>query len=86
MLKDAAAIVIGDQRFCSSWPRHVTMSDVVPRAMMRIAGKERAQMLVESPTRQELQLALELLQSALFDQNTKRKGVGWYIERDPVQI
>jgi primosomal protein N' (replication factor Y) len=43
-------------------------------------------MLVESPTRQGLQLALELLQSVLLDQNTKRKGVGWYIERDPIQI
>ena len=86
MLKDAAAIAVGDKKIDGNWPKNVSLSDVVPRAMMRIAGKERAQMLVESSTRQGLQLALELMQSALFEQNTKRKGVGWYIERDPIQI
>jgi primosomal protein N' (replication factor Y) len=86
MLKEAASIATGGENLNTSWPSNVSMSDVVPRAMMRIAGKERAQMLVESPTRQGLQLALELLQSVLLDQNTKRKGVGWYIERDPIQI
>jgi primosomal protein N' (replication factor Y) len=86
MLKDAASMAIGDKKLGNSWPKDVSLSDVVPRAMMRVAGKERAQMLVESPTRQTLQLALELMQAALFEQNTKRKGVGWYIERDPIQI
>jgi primosomal protein N' (replication factor Y) len=68
------------------WPKNISISDVVPRAMVRVAGKERAQVLIESPSRQALQVALEIIQLALVNQNTKRKGVGWYIERDPIQI
>ena len=86
MLKDAAAIVKNQGKYGYSWPETVSMSDVVPKAMVRIAGKERAQVLIESPTRQDLQAALEIMQLVLIDQNTKRKGVGWYIERDPIQI
>jgi primosomal protein N' (replication factor Y) len=54
--------------------------------MARVAGKERVQMLLESEMRQGLQHALEILQGALMEQNSKRKGVGWHIERDPVQL
>lgn len=86
MLKDAAAVVKNQGKHGYSWPESVSMSDVVPKAMVRIAGKERAQVLIESPTRQDLQAALEIMQLVLIDQNTKRKGVGWYIERDPIQI
>ena len=86
MLKDAAAVVKNQGKHGYSWPESVSMSDVVPKAMVRIAGKERAQVLIESPTRQDLQAALEIIQLVLIDQNTKRKGVGWYIERDPIQI
>ena len=86
MLKDAAAVVKNQDKHGYSWPETVSMSDVVPKAMVRIAGKERAQVLIESPTRQDLQVALEIMQLVLIDQNTKRKGVGWYIERDPIQI
>ena len=70
----------------ASWPTHILMSDVVPRTMLRVAGKERAQVLLESSSRQSLQHALEIIQEKLFEQNTKRKGVGWYIERDPIQL
>jgi primosomal protein N' (replication factor Y) len=42
--------------------------------------------LLESASRQSLQQALEIIQEKLFEQNTKRKGVGWYIERDPIQL
>lgn len=82
MLKDASSAA----QLSESWPQNVMMSDVVPKTMVRLAGKERAQILMECVNRQSLQYALEIFQQALTEQNTKRKGVGWYIERDPVQI
>ena len=82
MLKDAAQLARSDK----IWPANVMLSDVIPRAMMRIAGKERAQMLVESESRQDLQKSIEILQHYLTEAHTKRKGVGWYIERDPINI
>jgi primosomal protein N' (replication factor Y) len=54
--------------------------------MVRVAGKERAQVLIESSNRQSLQHAIQVMQHYLAEQNTKRKGVGWYIERDPIMI
>ncbi|MFM1806980.1 MAG: primosomal protein [Pseudomonadota bacterium] len=82
MLKEASS----SAQLSESWPQNVMMSDVVPKTMVRLAGKERAQILMECVNRQSLQCALEIFQQALAEQNTKRKGVGWYIERDPVQI
>jgi primosomal protein N' (replication factor Y) len=57
------------------------LSDVIPRAMMRIAGKERAQMLVESEGRQDLQKSIEILQNYLTEAHTKRKGVSTFYLR-----
>lgn len=82
MLKDAGQLAKSDK----IWPAKVMISDVIPRAMVRIAGKERAQMLVESENRQDLQKSIEILQHYLTEAHTKRKGVGWYIERDPISI
>ncbi len=82
MLKDAGQLAKSDK----IWPAKVMLSDVIPRAMVRIAGKERAQMLVESENRQDLQKSIEILQHYLTEAHTKRKGVGWYIERDPISI
>ena len=82
MLKDASQLARSDK----IWPANVMLSDVIPRAMVRIAGKERAQILVESENRQDLQKSIEILQHYLTEAHTKRKGVGWYIERDPISI
>lgn len=82
MLKDASQLAKSDK----IWPANAMLSDVIPRAMVRIAGKERAQMLVESESRQDLQKSIEILQHYLTEAHTKRKGVGWYIERDPISI
>ena len=82
MLKDAVKFSRADE----NWPLTVSLSDVIPRAMVRVAGKERAQVLIESSNRQSLQHAIQVMQHYLTEQNTKRKGVGWYIERDPVMI
>ncbi|MFM8153993.1 MAG: primosomal protein N', partial [Polynucleobacter victoriensis] len=82
MLREAVNFSKVDQ----NWPQSVSLSDVIPRAMVRVAGKERAQVLIESGNRQSLQLAIQVMQHYLTEQNTKRKGVGWYIERDPILI
>lgn len=82
MLRDAAKFTKAD----TNLPHSVLLSDVIPRAMVRVAGKERAQVLIESSNRQSLQLAIQIMQHYLTEQNTKRKGVGWYIERDPIMI
>lgn len=82
MLKDASQLAKSDK----IWPANAMLSDVIPRAMVRLAGKERAQMLVESENRQDLQKSIEILQHYLTEAHTKRKGVGWYIERDPISI
>ena len=82
MLKEAVKFSRADE----SWPSIVSLSDVIPRAMVRVAGKERAQVLIESSNRQALQRAIQVMQHYLTEQNTKRKGVGWYIERDPIMI
>lgn len=82
MLRDAAKFTKADINL----PPNVLLSDVIPRAMVRVAGKERAQVLIESSNRQSLQLAIQIMQHYLTEQNTKRKGVGWYIERDPIMI
>ena len=82
MLREAVNFSKADQ----NWPQSISLSDVIPRAMVRVAGKERAQVLIESSSRQSLQLAIQVMQHYLTEQNTKRRGVGWYIERDPILI
>ena len=82
MLKEAAK----NASEVKNWPANIVLNDVVPKTMIRLAGQERAQMLIESTSRQALQVALEILQQMLTMQTTKRKGVGWYIERDPIQL
>lgn len=64
--------------------------DPVPRSMMRVAGVERAQLLIEAEDRKKLQMALEAIDSDLrsLSQGRISKGdrVRWLIERDPISI
>jgi primosomal protein N' (replication factor Y) len=64
--------------------------DPVPRSMMRVAGVERAQLLIESEDRKRLQMVLEVIDSDLrsLSQGRISKGdrVRWLIERDPLSI
>jgi primosomal protein N' (replication factor Y) len=82
MLREAAQYSRND----ANWPSAVLLSDVIPRAMVKVSGKERAQVLIESGNRQSLQIAIQIMQHYLTELNTKRKGVGWHIERDPIMI
>ncbi|QWE08684.1 replication restart helicase PriA [Polynucleobacter ibericus] len=64
--------------------------DPVPKAVMRVAGSERAQLLVESDDRKNLQEILEVMDRYLRDNSqgriSKEGRIRWLIERDPISI
>ena len=64
--------------------------DPVPKAVMRVAGTERAQLLIEADGRKQLQEALEALDTELRNHSqgriSKTSRVRWLIERDPIAI
>ena len=64
--------------------------DPVPKAVMRVAGSERAQLLVESDNRKNLQETLEAIDSYLRSHSqgriSKEGRIRWLIERDPISI
>ena len=64
--------------------------DPVPKAVMRVAGSERAQLLLESEDRKNLQEFLEATDRYLRDHSqgriSKEGRIRWLIERDPISI
>ena len=70
--------------------KNIKLYDPVPKAMMRVAGSERAQLLIESENRKWLQEALEEIDRELgnISQGRISKGtqIRWLIERDPILI
>jgi primosomal protein N' (replication factor Y) len=64
--------------------------DPVPKAVMRVAGTERAQLLIESDSRKQLQEVLEAVDRGLRENSqgriSKAARVRWLIERDPIAI
>jgi primosomal protein N' (replication factor Y) len=64
--------------------------DPVPKAVMRIAGTERAQLLIESDNRKLLQELLEAVDQDLRQGSqgriSKLERIRWLIERDPISI
>jgi len=62
----------------------VTVYDPVPANMMRKAGRERAQLLVQSRSRTELRAFLNAWQPQLA--NTKSTAARWSLDVDPVEF
>ncbi len=64
--------------------------DPVPKAVMRVAGTERAQLVIESDSRKQLQEVLEAIDTELRENSqgriSKETRVRWLIERDPINI
>jgi primosomal protein N' (replication factor Y) len=64
--------------------------DPVPRSMVRIAGIERAQLVLESNDRRQLQDILETIDHDLRERSqgriSKQERIRWLIERDPISI
>jgi primosomal protein N' (replication factor Y) len=70
--------------------RGLRVYDPVPKAVMRVAGAERAQLLIESDSRKQLQEVLEVVDRGLRENSqgriSKTARVRWLIERDPITI
>jgi primosomal protein N' (replication factor Y) len=62
---------------------HITVCDAVPMSMARLSDLERAQLLIESPSRPALQKFLKLWLAQVNVLKTKAK---WHVEIDPAQI
>lgn len=85
-LQDAAAALQADPAL-AHWAAHVTCYPAVPAAMQRLAGMERAQMLLESPRRAALQGLLAGWQAALHALRARHKAVlRWAIDVDPLSF
>ena len=65
-------------------PEGVRIYDPVPHVITRLAGRERAQVVMQSSSRPALQDHLASLSSALFE-NTER-GVRWHLDVDPIEF
>jgi len=70
--------------------RGLRVYDPVPKAVMRVAGIERAQLLIEAESRKQLQEVLEAVDQHLRKNSqgriSKNTRVRWLIERDPIAI
>lgn len=70
--------------------KELKVYDAVPKPVMRVAGSERAQLLVESVSRKALQDALEMIDQELRQDSqgriSKTSRIRWLIERDPIAI
>jgi len=68
----------------------VKIYDPVPKTIMRVAGSERAQLLIESNSRKHLQELLEAIDRLLRQDSqgriSKASRIRWLIERDPIAI
>jgi primosomal protein N' (replication factor Y) len=62
----------------------ITVYDPVPAGMMRLAGRERAQLLVQSSSRNRLQRFLAAWRMALTEK--KASAARWSIDVDPLEL
>jgi primosomal protein N' (replication factor Y) len=71
-------------------PKELKVYDPVPKPVMRVAGAERAQLLIESINRKTLQETLEKLDQDLRQNSqgrvSKTSRIRWLVERDPIAI
>ncbi|WP_370624459.1 primosomal protein N' [Polynucleobacter sp. Nonnen-W13] len=70
--------------------KELKIYDPVPKPVMRVAGAERAQLLIESSNRKVLQETLEIIDQELRQDSTgrisKASRIRWLVERDPIAI
>jgi len=70
--------------------KELKVYDPVPKPVMRVAGSERAQLLIESANRKALQEALEMFDQELRQDSagriSKTSRIRWLVERDPIAI
>jgi primosomal protein N' (replication factor Y) len=68
----------------------ITIYDPVAKSMVRLAGTERAQLVIEATQRNQLQVVLDQIDGLLRTQSqgriSKKDKIRWSIERDPALI
>ncbi|MCW5299555.1 primosomal protein N' [Herbaspirillum lusitanum] len=79
---DVALAFLQDAAACLEHPG-ITINDPIPMTMTRVANVERAQLLVECPSRPALQAFLRDWMEVLRQMKTRAK---WSLEVDPVDI
>jgi primosomal protein N' (replication factor Y) (superfamily II helicase) len=68
-------------------PQVVVVYPAVAMEMQRVANVERAQILIESRSRQAMQVLLQQWQNHLHELKKSHKGlIRWAIDVDPLQI
>jgi len=78
-----------DNTDLQTWLTQVSLYPAVPMSIQRVANVERAQMLLESPSRMALQKVLAALQPVLHSQRAApaHKGlIRWLVDVDPLAI
>jgi len=70
-------------RDCLAHP-NITINDPIPMTMTRVHNVDRAQLLIESPSRPQLQAFLKQWMDMLRSMKTSR--VKWSLEVDPLDI
>jgi primosomal protein N' (replication factor Y) len=85
----AASAAAGSMTHSEHLQQHITLYPAVPMSMQRVANVERAQMLIESPSRTALQHFLAAWQTVLQQTRQQPAGKGlirWAIDVDPLAI
>jgi len=85
----AAASAAATLPAAASLLQHITVYPAVPMSIQRVANVERAQMLIESPSRTALQRFLNAWQVVLHGTRQEPEGRGlirWAIDVDPLTI
>ena len=86
---NAASLASDQSAELAPWRAQVTLYPAVPMSIQRVANVERAQMLVESPSRKALQRFLSTWQATLHATRAQPQCKGllrWAIDVDPLLI
>jgi primosomal protein N' (replication factor Y) len=83
-LETALAYLARAARVAKTLARGVTIYDPVPAGMVRLAGRERAQLLVQAETRVRLQSFLAAWHARLAAEPSTRAR--WSLDVDPLEF
>jgi len=81
---ERAMAFLREARTLAEAPAEVRVFDPIPHVMTRRAGFERAQLVIQSPSRLALQAYLTALTACLFE--TAQRGVRWHLDVDPLEF
>jgi primosomal protein N' (replication factor Y) len=81
---ERAMAFLREARALAEAPAEVRVFDPIPHVMTRRAGFERAQLVIQSPSRVALQAYLAALTARLFE--TALRSVRWHLDVDPIEF